>query len=62
MEAIHNLTEDKTVILVAHRLSTVKPCHCIYVLAHSQVVEQGNWDELFTQEGSHFQKLASGLD
>ena len=61
MEAIHNLTGDKTIILVAHRLSTVKPCHCIYVLAHGQVVEQGSWDKLFNAEDSHLQRLASGL-
>ena len=54
-------TGDKTIILVAHRLSTVKPCRCIYVLAHGQVVEQGNWDELLAQQGSHLQQLASGL-
>ena len=53
-------TGDKTIILVAHRLSTVKPCHCIYVLAHGQVVEQGSWDELFNVEDSHLQRLASG--
>ena len=35
-------TGDKTIILVTHRLSKVKPCHCVYVLAHGQVVEQGS--------------------
>ncbi|MBK1707273.1 ABC transporter ATP-binding protein [Halochromatium glycolicum] len=62
MEAIHNLSGTKTILLVAHRLSTVKPCDCIYVLVEGVIAEQGNWNELIRREGSHFQKLASGLD
>ncbi|MBK5930591.1 ABC transporter ATP-binding protein [Halochromatium salexigens] len=62
MEAIHNLSGTKTILLVAHRLSTVKPCDCIYVLVRGELAEQGRWDELISHEGSHFQKLASGLD
>ncbi len=34
MEVIYNLTGENTVILVAHRLSTVQPFDRIYVLAH----------------------------
>jgi ABC-type multidrug transport system fused ATPase/permease subunit len=60
MEAIHNLTGDKTVILVAHRLSTVEPCDRIYVLAGGKVVEEGSWEELVNAEDSHLQRLASG--
>ena len=53
-------TGDNNIILVNYGLSTVKPCNCIYVLAHGQVVEQGTWDELFNAENSHLQRLASG--
>ena len=60
MEAIHNLTGEKTVILVAHRLSTVQPCDRIYVLARGKVVEEGSWEELVSTEDSHLQRLASG--
>ena len=60
MEAIHNLTGEKTVILVAHRLSTVQPCDRIYVLAGGKVVEEGTWEELVNAEDSHLQRLASG--
>jgi len=62
MEAIHNLSGTKTILLVAHRLSTVKPCDCIYVLVRGELAEQGHWDELISHEGSHFQKLAFGYD
>ena len=36
MEAIHNLTGEKTVILMAHRLGTVQRCDRIYVLEYSE--------------------------
>ncbi|MEA3639828.1 MAG: ABC transporter ATP-binding protein [Lamprobacter sp.] len=62
MEAIHNLSGTKTILLVAHRLSTVKPCDCIYLLVNGELAEQGQWDELINRDGSHLQKLASGLD
>jgi len=60
MEAIHNLAGQKTIILVAHRLSTVKPCQTIYVLADGQVVEQGSWESL-SHNGAYFQRLAAGI-
>ncbi|MCG5495338.1 ABC transporter ATP-binding protein [Ectothiorhodospira variabilis] len=58
MEAIHNLAGNKTILLVAHRLSTVKPCNRIYVLNRGQIVAQGDWDEL--SSNPDFQKLSSG--
>lgn len=58
MEAVHNLASQKTIILIAHRLTTVKPSNQIYVLDAGRVVEQGTWDQL-VQGGSHFQNLAA---
>jgi ATP-binding cassette, subfamily B, bacterial PglK len=58
MEAVHRLSGDKTIILVAHRLSTVRPCNRIFVLDKGQVVEQGSWDELMTM-GRQFARLAA---
>lgn len=59
MDAIHNLSGKKTILLVAHRLSTVKPCDCINVLVKGVLVEQGHWNHLISQKKSHFGKLAS---
>ncbi|WP_019023429.1 MULTISPECIES: ABC transporter ATP-binding protein [unclassified Thioalkalivibrio] len=59
MDAIHNLSGDKTIILVAHRLSTVKPCDQIYVLDGGRLVDQGRW-EMLVDGSTHFQQLAAG--
>jgi ABC-type multidrug transport system fused ATPase/permease subunit len=46
MEAVHNLGGRKTVILVAHRLTTVKDCDKIIVLERGRVVGEGSYAEL----------------
>jgi ATP-binding cassette, subfamily B, bacterial PglK len=58
MEAIHSLAGKKTIILVAHRLSTVEPCDHIFVLSQGQLVEQGKWVELMSS-GTHLRRLAA---
>ncbi|MCG5497788.1 ABC transporter ATP-binding protein [Ectothiorhodospira variabilis] len=46
MEAINSLHEQKTIILIAHRLSTVKGCDRIYMLQQGEVVASGGYEEL----------------
>jgi len=50
-EALDRLMEGRTVIMVAHRLSTVKNCDRIFVIDKGAVVEKGNHDKLITNEG-----------
>ena len=61
MQAVHNLSSRKTIILIAHRLSTVKPCDQILVLSQGRIVEQGSWSEL-VHSGEQFHQLAAGLE
>ena len=49
--AINNLSENKTTITIAHRLSTVKNCDLIYVIEKGQVVEKGSHLELIEKNG-----------
>lgn len=49
MEAIHNLGHEITIILIAHRLSTVRDCDVIYFLEKGQIRSQGSFDELLAQ-------------
>jgi ATP-binding cassette, subfamily B, bacterial PglK len=46
MEAIHNLSKKKTIIMIAHRLTTVKDCDMIYILDHGRILDQGSYDAL----------------
>ena len=46
MKAIHNLSNDITLILIAHRLSTVRECDSIYLLDGGRVEACGTYDEL----------------
>lgn len=59
MEAVQNLGHDITIILIAHRLSTVKECDTIYLLENGEIKEQGLFYEL-TQSSQAFRALALG--
>lgn len=49
--ALSKLSEGKTVIMIAHRLSTVANADCIYVLADGKIAESGIRDELIQMNG-----------
>ena len=44
-------------IIVAHRLSTVKSADCIYVLDNGFIVEKGSYKDLQNTKDSHFSRL-----
>jgi ATP-binding cassette subfamily C protein len=46
MDVIHGLKRKMTVVIVAHRLATVREADIIYVFDHGRIVEQGSWDVL----------------
>jgi ABC-type multidrug transport system fused ATPase/permease subunit len=49
MQAVQALQGDKTVIIVAHRLSTVEYCDRLYRLENSQIVDEGTFDEVMNR-------------
>lgn len=57
MDAIHDFSGKKTVIMIAHRLATVKQCDCIYLMADGLVVDQGSYDKL-ARDNIIFQRMA----
>jgi ATP-binding cassette subfamily B protein len=57
MDAIDSLDRNLTIIMVAHRLSTVKRCDVIYELELGRVVAQGSFDELL-QSSATFRQSA----
>lgn len=59
MEAVGNLAMKKTVILIAHRLSTVQKCDCIFMLEKGLIVAEGSYSELLSGT-EKFRLLATG--
>lgn len=51
MQAIHSLTKDKPIIMIAHRLKTVEHADQIIVLNQGRIVEQGKHQELLAKQG-----------
>ena len=49
--AFAQLAKGKTVLMIAHRLSTVANADCIYVVQDGQIVESGTKDELCARNG-----------
>jgi ATP-binding cassette, subfamily B, bacterial PglK len=56
-QAIKNVMGKKTVIMIAHRISTVRECDTIFVLEKGRIVSQGSYGELLGSS-RHFQALA----
>lgn len=50
-KAIEELTKEKTIIMIAHRLKTVEHADQIVVIDSGRIVQQGKHDELMQQKG-----------
>ncbi|SKB37752.1 ABC transporter ATP-binding protein [Malaciobacter marinus] len=60
-EALRPILENKTVITIAHRLSTVKNADIIYVLNDGEVVQVGSHEQLQNQEGHYLEFVKKQL-
>jgi ABC-type multidrug transport system fused ATPase/permease subunit len=62
-EAIARMAGRQTILLIAHRLASVRRADTIYVLERGRVVERGGWDELVRRPGGRFRAMcrAQGL-
>ena len=58
LEALQALAGRKTIVMVAHRLSSVRNCDLIYVMEGGRIVAQGRYDELIASS-QQFRALAS---
>ena len=61
MEALNNIGDDITIILIAHRLSTVRNCDQIFLLERGEVTAQGTFDEL-KKNNKQFKLIANHIN
>lgn len=58
MDAVYNLNNKITIILIAHRLNTIKNCDQIFLIDQGKIIANGNYDEL-TNNNKDFNKFIS---
>ena len=54
-KGMDRLMENRTVFVIAHRLSTVRNSNAIMVLDHGEIIERGSHDELLEDKGRYYQ-------
>ena len=57
MAAIAHASKDRTLIMIAHRLTTVKDCDVIYIIDEGTIVDHGSFESL-AQRNTSFRKMA----
>ena len=57
MEAIHDFSGKKTIILIAHRLKTIQKCNQIFYIEEGRLIDKGAFEELIIQN-KKFKKMA----
>ncbi len=57
LEAIHTLSHKKTIIMIAHRFTTIMDCDRIFFMDEGRVVSQGSYHELL-ESSQQFREMA----
>lgn len=61
MDAIKNLSGQKTILIIAHRLSTLKNCNIIYFMNNGKIMDSGNYDYLINNN-QLFKKMSENYN
>ncbi|MCL4779097.1 MAG: ABC transporter ATP-binding protein/permease [Gammaproteobacteria bacterium] len=59
MDAVHELSKKKTIIIIAHRLTTVRDCDVICLLEHGRIAMRGSYEDL-KRDSPWFRSAAGG--
>lgn len=61
-QGLNNLMKDRTVFIIAHRLSTVRNADMILVLEHGEIIERGNHEQLIAMKGKYYQLYTGAFE
>ena len=61
-KGMDNLMKGRTVLVIAHRLSTVRNSDAIMFLDHGRIIERGTHDQLIEQKGTYYQLYTGAFE
>ena len=61
-DGMDKLMEGRTVLVIAHRLSTVQNSKAIMVMDHGRIIERGDHKELIAQKGQYYQLYTGAFE
>ena len=61
-KGMDRLMKDRTVFVIAHRLSTVRNSNAIIVLDHGKIIERGDHDSLIAEKGTYYQLYTGAFE
>ena len=54
-DALNKISQNKTSMAIAHRISTIRDCDVIFVVEGGKVVEEGTFNDLMAKKGAFYQ-------
>ena len=62
MNAIRGISDQKTILMISHRLTTLRGCDTIFLLEKGQLVDQGSFEGLMKNNATFRQMAKDSMD